>query len=113
MSLRAASSQAVSAPLRSPRNHESRWTSWIETGALGAWRSPRVAHHRGGSGRRLGLPRHRIGLERHAYAVGADDVVFVALPGHEPGNKQFPHARGVARAHGMAARLPPLEVAGN
>ena len=67
---------------------------------------------RGGRRRRLGLARDRIGLVRGTRTPpGAEDVVLVALARADTRHEQLPDAGRMADAHGMAARVPGVEIA--
>ncbi len=70
-----------------------------------------AADDRGRAGRLFMQEAHRVGLQRHPFAMGADDLVFVQFAHRQAGDEQFPQARSQAPAHGMAAAVPGVEIA--
>ncbi|MNK84360.1 hypothetical protein D3C87_1042070 [compost metagenome] len=72
-----------------------------------------AGHHGRRGGRRLGGQRHRVGLVRQGMAVRADDVVLVAaaaVGAERLRDEQLPDAGAVAQAHGVAHRVPAIEI---
>src|SRR5882757_131046 len=75
------------------------------------WMRRRHRRDRSGGRAQFRLESERIGLERQAHAIGADDLVFVGPAGADVGNEQFPDAGVATIAHRMPAAVPLVEVA--
>ncbi len=60
--------------------------------------------------RRLGAPRHRVGLGAHD-VVGTADLELVDVAGTHAGDEELPHARGADDPHGVDPAVPVVEVA--
>ena len=71
----------------------------------------RRGHDRGRGRRGLGLLRHRIGLGGQAHAARANDIELVTRACIQTRHEELPDARRKTQAHGMATRIPRIEVA--
>ncbi len=66
---------------------------------------------RGRGGAELGGAGERVGLQRQAPAVGADQLVLVGEAGANVGDEDLPDAGVAAQPHGMPPAVPGVEVA--
>src|SRR5690348_15123589 len=53
----------------------------------------------------------RIGLQRQQVAVGAEQLVFVKMPGAQSGDEELPEPAGMQPPHRHAAAVPAVEIA--
>ena len=65
---------------------------------------------RGGLRTQLEPPAVRVRLQKDLPGMGVADLELVERAGHELGDEEFPHPGSAARAHRVAAPIPPVEV---
>ena len=80
-------------------------------GGVGPAQGMRVGHDRGGGRRGLGRLGQGIALLRQDLAVGADQLVLVALTRLQARYEQFPHPGLDPLAHQVPAAVPDVEIA--
>src|SRR5690606_24551230 len=71
----------------------------------------RTADDRRGLRRCLLREGERIGLQRHYFAIDADDLVFVERALRDAGNEYLPDADTHPLAHRVAPSIPGIEIA--
>ena len=78
---------------------------------VGPAQRPRRGHDRGRAGRELGLLRHRIGLVGLAHAARRRRCRTCSARPRPARHEQLPDAGRKAQPHGMATRIPRIEIA--
>src|SRR5256885_10840924 len=72
---------------------------------------PQIRDNGAGFRAELRTERVWIGFEREESSGGPGDLVLVDRAFAEAGKKEFPNSRRAARAHGMDASVPSVEIA--